>query len=324
MINVAIVGIGRWGQRLVSSVQGTSDKIRFAAGATGRKARAAEFCAGHGIELRDDYDSLLADPALDAVVLATPHTQHRAQIEAAAAAGKHVFVEKPLCLTRADAEAATAATQAAGVVMALGHNRRFMPPMIRLKQMIDTGELGQVLHVEGHFSSDGALNYGSDHWRASHTESPAGGMTGMGIHTVDAFINLLGEITEVTAISQQRALEVDMDDTTAVLMRFAKGCTGYLGTLAATALLWRVHVFGTEGWAEMRGNRTLVTRLRGMDDEVAEDLGKSDSVRAELDAFAEAATGGAPYPLPLDQAVHGVAVLEAIVTSSRAGAPVAP
>ncbi|MCP5371480.1 MAG: Gfo/Idh/MocA family oxidoreductase [Hyphomicrobiales bacterium] len=323
MINAAIVGIGRWGQRLVSSVQGTSDAIRFTAGATGRRARAEDFCRAQGIDLRDGLDDLLADPTLDAVVLATPHTQHRAQVEAAAAAGKHVFVEKPFTLTRADAQAAADAARAAGVVCALGHNRRFLPAMARLKEMIDGGELGRVLHAEGHFSSSGAMDYTADHWRASHTESPAGGMTGMGIHVVDAFIHLLGPIAEVTAQSQRRALAVDMDDTTAMLLRFAAGPTGYLGTLAATALMWRVRVFGSAGWAEMHDTERLVTRRTGAGGEETREFPVTDSVRAELEAFAAAAAGGPPYPLPLDQAVHGAAVLEAVVESSRAGTPVA-
>ena len=84
MINAAIVGIGRWGQGLVSSVQGSSDQIRFTAGVTRTRAKAEEYCADNKIDLRDDYAELLADASLDAIVLATPHTQHEEQIVAAA------------------------------------------------------------------------------------------------------------------------------------------------------------------------------------------------------------------------------------------------
>src|SRR6266513_6381912 len=98
MIRAAIVGLGTWGQHLVSSVQGKSDVIQFVAGATRTPAKASGFVTQHAIRLFDRYEDLLADPSVDAVVLATPHSQHCDEIVAAARAGKHVFVEKPLGL----------------------------------------------------------------------------------------------------------------------------------------------------------------------------------------------------------------------------------
>src|SRR5688500_20264468 len=96
MIRAAIVGLGRWGQNLVNSVQGKSDAIRFVAGATRTVAKAEAYAREKGFPLHDTYKKVLADPKIDAVVLATPHTQHAAQVVAAAKAGKHVFTEKPL------------------------------------------------------------------------------------------------------------------------------------------------------------------------------------------------------------------------------------
>ncbi len=104
MINAASVGLGGWGRTMVKSVQGKSDRIRFTTGVTRTPARAEEFCREHAIALGDDYARMLADPAIDAVVLATPHTRHGAEIVAAAEAGKHVFCEKPFTLTAAEAE----------------------------------------------------------------------------------------------------------------------------------------------------------------------------------------------------------------------------
>ena len=141
MLNAAIVGVGRWGRLLVDSVQGKSDLIRFGAGVTRTRAKAEDYCAKSGIELRDTYDQILSDPEIDAVVLATPHTEHESQIIAAAIAGKHVFTEKPFTLDRASAVAALAACRKAGVTVALGHNRRFMANVRELKRMIEAGEL---------------------------------------------------------------------------------------------------------------------------------------------------------------------------------------
>ena len=127
MINAGIVGLGWWGRVLVGSVQGKSDSIRFSHGATRTRAKAETYAGEQGVDLVDSYDELLAVDDLDAVVLATPHSKHLEQIQAAAAAGKHVFVEKPITLTKADAEAAIAACRDAGVVCAVGFNRRFHP-----------------------------------------------------------------------------------------------------------------------------------------------------------------------------------------------------
>jgi predicted dehydrogenase len=312
MLEAAIIGMGRWGRVLVDSVQGKSDAIRFVAGATGTPAKAAEYAIEKGITLHPSYDAVLADPRVAAVVLASPHSQHAAQVIAAAKAGKHVFVEKPFTLTRAEAEAAVAAVRAAGVTMALGHNRRFLPATAKLRAMIAGGELGTLCHIEGNFSGPGALAYRPGMWRADRTESPAGGMGGMGIHMVDMFQHLCGPMTAVTVVSHARAATNGLDDTTAMLIRFANGMTGNLTTLAATARLWRVQVFGTKAWVEMWGQQKLVIGRDGAEHEHIR-FDAVDIERAELEAFAAAAAGGPAYPLSLEEAVHSSAVFEAIV-----------
>src|SRR5262245_62543139 len=84
MLNAAIVGLGRWGQNLVNSVQGKSSAIRFTAGATRTVAKAADYAREKGFPLHDSFEKILADPDIDAIVLATPHTQHARQVVAAA------------------------------------------------------------------------------------------------------------------------------------------------------------------------------------------------------------------------------------------------
>jgi predicted dehydrogenase len=318
MLRVAIAGLGRWGQTLVSSVQGRSEKIRFVAGCTGRKDRAREFCERNHIDLRDGLGDLLGDPAIDGVVLATPHSQHADQIIASAAARKPVFVEKPFTLTRESAVRAIAACETAGIVCALGHNRRFLPAMRKLAGTVKGGEIGRVQHVEAQFSSEGGHRYTAEFWRSSRAESPAGGMTALGIHAVDALISVFGEVSEVQALSERRVVAIDIDDTTAVMLRFTSGVTGYLGTIITTPLFWRIHAFGDAGWAEMRQDARLSIKKRGGEEEVTE-FAPTDSVRAELEAFADAAAGKAPYPLPWNEAVHGIAVMEAVERAARAG-----
>lgn len=316
MINAALVGAGDWGQRLVKSVQGKSGLIRFGAVMARSPAKAAGFAREQGLSLHDDYRRTLADPTIDAIVLATPHSQHAAQVIAAAEAGKPVFVEKPFTLTRASAAAAVEACRKSGVVIGFGHNRRFLPAMVELKRMIAEGRLGRVLQIEGNFSSSSGYRHGRGSWRASRAEAPAGGMTALGIHVVDAMIHLCGRIDEVYARSRHNVLAIDVDDATAILMNFTGGALGYLGTVFASAPYWRLQVFGSEGWAEMHGQETLIVTGRDGRSEERK-FAPHDIERAELEAFAAAIAGGAPFPVPPEEAVHGVAVLEAIARSAE-------
>ncbi len=321
MLNAAIVGIGRWGQLLVDSVQGKSDAIRFVAGVTRTRSKAEEFCRTNGIDLRNDYDSVLKDAAVDAVVLATPHTQHEDQIVAAAKAGKHVFTEKPLTLTRASAERAAAACRDAGVTLAIGHNRRFMKNNEAMKALVESGELGTILHIDGNQSAD--LGGAKGAWRDSRGESPAGGMTSLGIHALDCMIHMGGLVAEIDAYSARRSIGFDIDDTTAVLVRFASGATGSLVTLASGGRIWQLRVAGSKGWAETRDNKTLTVCLkdgmpenRTFEGDAYPHLG---SIAAELEEFAAAAEGRGTYRISPEEMVNATAVLEAISKSVENG-----
>lgn len=318
MIHAVIVGLGRWGQVLVDSVQGRSEKIQFTRAITRTPTKAESFARDRGLSLSSQLEDALADSAVDAVVLATPHSLHAQQIEQAAAAGKHVFVEKPFTLTKASAQEAVQAAQDAGIVLALGHNRRFSPSVKELQARLDSGQLGVVMHAETNYSGPGAFRYQQGMWRAEKLESPAGGMAGMGIHMVDGLIGLLGPIRQVRALSHRRVLNVDIDDTTAVLVRFRSGATGYIGTIAATSPEWRMQIFGSKGWVELRNDSLLQARMLDSEPETI-DFGPFDKERAELEAFADAIYGNTPYPLPLDQAIHGIAVFEAIALSADTG-----
>lgn len=321
MLKAAIVGLGGWGQILVNSVQGKSDAIQFTAGVTRTPPKAQDFADKHGFPLGSDYDAVLNDPDIDAIVLATPHQQHADQIIAAAGAGKHIFVEKPFTMTKESAEAAVAAAKDADRVLALGHNRRFLPSVLELKKRLAAEALGTILHIETNFSGASGLRFHPDGWRSNRRESPAGGMGAMGIHMVDMMINLCGPMTEARAISIRRAVEIDIDDTTPILFRFASGMTGYLGTLAATVPTQRIEIFGSKGSIEIRDELSFTHRpIDGPAEPIA--FPKFDKEEAELEAFAAACAGGPAYPLPTDEAIHGIAVFEAVVESALSDKPV--
>jgi predicted dehydrogenase len=334
MINAAIVGLGWWGKTLVESGE-HSDVIRFVAGATRTVSPEVEtFTREKGLRLAPSYEALLADPAIDAVVLATPHSMHAGQVAAAAAVGKHVFCEKPFTLTKREAETAVAAVQKAGVTLGLGYNRRFHPEMAKLRERITSGELGTILHVEATMTFPNALFLKPTHWRAQRDETPCGGLTPMGVHAVDGMIDLCGDIDQVYCQSFRRAVEIDSDDTTSMLFRMKGGMSGYLGTMTATGPGFSFQVFGSNGWVRLEG----VTHVAGASSEerrtrlfgtcrfqpikgpVEEwQAARLDVARVALEAFAKAAAGGAPYPIPLEQMIHGASVTEAIIRSDASG-----
>jgi predicted dehydrogenase len=333
MIRATIIGLGSWGQNLVRSLEGGSPSIRFVAAATRTPAKAAGFASAHGMRVLPDYAAVLADPEIDAVVLATPHTQHTGQIVEAAAARKHVFTEKPLGVDAAAAARAAEACAAAGVTLAVGYNWRFQPALLAIRRMIDDGTLGRVLHMEGNFCGPSAYRFPRGHWRHDRDEGPAGGMTGRGVHVVDAMLYLAGHVEQVTAQSLRLVRDFGMDDTTSVLLRFSGGATGYVGTVIATAETWRLQVFGSNAWAEVGDVEHLhtwdlrVCRIDPSDvtrrqrPEVLS-FPTTSTERAELEHFAEAALARRPLVLPGGDAVHNVAILEAILRSARSQAPV--
>ncbi|MCA3610945.1 MAG: Gfo/Idh/MocA family oxidoreductase [Methylobacterium sp.] len=327
MKTLAIAGLGRWGKVLVDSVQGKSDKVRFGVAVTRDPAAAQAYCSPKGIRPISSLEAALADPAIDGIVLATPHSRHGDEVIACARAGKAVFVEKPFTLTRETAERALDAASKAGIIVAAGHNRRWLAPIMELKRMIEAGELGTILHIETNFSGNAVGRYTKEAWRVAPGESPAGGLAGSGIHQIDAVIHLVAPITEVYAVSVARIHDVPLDDTTVITFRLADGATASLLTMTATAATYRLQIFGTkakvqiDGAAEKRGSETMeITSVSG--ERSVRQYAPADIERAELEAFADAISGKAPYPIRFAEILNGIAAFEAVSISAASGLPV--
>ena len=322
-LNAAIVGLGRWGQNLVTAAASdTESRIRFIRGMTRTPLKVTDFGIAQGFEITDDFDSLLGDPKVQALVLATPHSMHCSQICAAAEAGKHIFVEKPLALTLGEAKDAVTACRRNKVTLAVGFNRRFLPALQALQKQNHTGSLGVPLHIDANFSGPFGFGFTDDMWRGTTAENPAGGMAALGIHMLDAMIHLLGPVQRVTALSKRRVLSAGVDDTTTVQLDFDSGATGTLTSLMATPLNWRLQLFGSEGWAAMADQQSLeVSRLEDLKEsnQVFEAV---DTLAAELNAFAAAIYEGTPFPVSMSEALAGVAAMQAISQSAAAGGSV--
>ena len=318
MIDAAIVGLGWWGRVHVQSIQGKSDRIRYIRGVTKELELVRDLEADYGLPLTIEYEDVIRDPAVQAVVLATPHSLHTNQIVAATEMGKHVFCEKPFALKRSDAERSIRACNDAGVALGIGQNRRFWPAIVEIGRMIRDGELGTLMHVEGNYSHDILADVPADSWRSSAAETPAGGMTGMGIHLTDAYLHLVGPVESVHALCVDRVLGRASGDTISVLLKFESGATGYIATTLKTAFLWHLRVLGSEGWVESYVEDEITfCKLGGTPEKHS--FPKVDSVLTEMEAFADAVEGIAPYPVPQDQILQNVSVLEAVFEAAESG-----
>jgi predicted dehydrogenase len=317
-IRAAIVGLGRWGRNLVEASL-AHERLKIVQAVEPAVESARDFCAEHHLELTDNLDAVLADPSIDAVLLATPHSLHPAQVMACAGARKHVFCEKPLALRRADATRMFDACRDAGVTLAVGHNRRFWPAMAALRDTVASGDLGSILHIEGHNSNENSQNITAG-WRLSPDESPGGGLTGAGLHVLDAFVSLLGPVRRVYAQLTSREQGPPPLDTAMLAIDFVSGATGTLATVRATPLYWRVHVFGTQGSAEVLDEGTMILRKSGARPrQIA--YPAIDVLRAELDAFADAIENKHAFPVPEADVLATLAAFEAALRSMQSGKP---
>lgn len=320
MINAAIIGLGRWGRALVAATRG-SERIRFIRAVARHPEPAREFAADCGLVLSSQIGDATADPRVDAVFLATPHSLHVDQVVAAAKAGKAVWCEKPLALTRAEAVRAVAACRDAGVPLGCGYNRRCFASMRELRRIVEGGTLGDILHIEGHFSNDYSTRVMPFGWRDEPAESPAFGMTGCGLHALDALVSLAGPIRQLHAKAFAPKPPPDPRDVVAVLAEFRSGATGLMATVRATAPFWRVHVFGTRGFAEARDETQL--RLGYIGEPPQErSFAAVDSLRALAECFADAVEGRAAFPVTPDQLIDVTAAFEAVIASLETAAPV--
>ncbi len=341
MLNLAVVGLGTWGRRHVESAT-SSGRFKVAKGVDPADV---EF----DFPVTGSLDHVLNDPGIDAVSIATPHTLHTEQITRCARAGKHVLTEKPFALSGEDAGRCIQAANESGVVLAVGHDQRFYPSILAMNELIRSGKLGTTKTIDSHLSHDfiakrAEADRRADQsetcqpdrdtwWRLNLEEAPAGPMVHLGIHHLDLFIHLFGEIQWVMAQSPGSTFDAPFPDTMLVMLKFVDGRLGTISSSLSSPLNAKLLVTGSDGWAEAYGPSDEATyRLSSMDN-LKHRLGGAepshveypavDSVRANFSAFADAIEGVAPYPIPTEQMAHNAAVLEAIVESSRSGDRVA-
>ena len=314
-IGVAAIGLGWWGRELARAASHVPG-LDLVAGVSPDAGERASFAQDFGCLARPVFADALADPAVEAVLIATPHSLHAEQVVAAARAGRHVFVEKPFTLAAASGRAAAAACRDAGVVLTVGHNRRLSGAAVRLRSLLEEGAFGTVLHLEGHFSSPSALGYRPDMWRAQREEAPGGGLASMGLHMVDTMQWLFGPVRRVSCLARRAAAPVEIDDVTTALLEFESGLTATLTSLFATTLDAWLRVCTTNGIYAASGDFTRLTHAALDGAVTALPLEPVDTVAEELARFAAAIRGEGEVAVTQEEAIANVAVMEALVASA--------
>jgi predicted dehydrogenase len=316
-LRVGSIGLGWWGGNLASKCPDAGVEIVSCFARTDESRE--EFAQTHDCRPAGTLEEMFADPEIEAVLIATPHSTHADLVAMAADAGKHVFVDKPFTLTVAEGKGAIAATDAAGVILQVGHNRRRQPANRRIKSMVDNGDLGVIHYAEANLSYPKGLNPRTG-WRAEPKESPAGGMTGLGVHMADNLNYLLGKPARVAAFSKQIIGVSKLDDATTATIEFHDGPLAFLGTSMVIPDIARTAVWGTEGAAcnDKDGERFLTQEI-GSKDWVGHDVETIDTVQDELEEFVGNVRNGKRPETGGPEALEATVILEGIVESASRG-----
>jgi predicted dehydrogenase len=308
--------LGWWGKELARAAGAAGLEVASCY-ARSEEARNA-FAAAVGCQPAVHLEQVLADPAIDALLVATPHGTHRQLVELAAAAGKHVFVEKPLTLSLEDARACVQAGEAAGIVLQVGFQRRRHPAHREMKRLIDEGSIGDIESLEANHSLPNRIPEKA--WRWDEDESPLGSMTSLGIHQIENFHYLAGPITRVGALSRP-GRAVSIDEATALAFEFASGAVGTL--ISSFFTPWRISLalHGTMGAAFAdRDGATLGYQPRGENRPTEIPLREIDAVADQLVEFATCIKEGRRPEVSGAEGLAVVAVLEAARRSVASGA----
>lgn len=334
LARVALVGPGAWGRVLAKAAAGSS-RIRIDCCVGRNPERLASFAAATGIPPAADFRQVLADPEIDGVLLALPNEMHLAFAREAAAAGKHVYIEKPVANTLADGLAVAALERAYGVRIVVGHCARFLTGTRLVRGLIDEGRLGTVNLIEAAFCNDRGLRLTEDDWRWFSDRSPGGCLSQIAIHQFDTLRYLGGDLAAVNAICAHRSpLPAEVEDQWLVAVQFADGKSGLVTSSWTSPGRYDIRVTGDlacayyevdqAGWSDAAqlhvGARLYVqTRGKGISTREEIEVPAGDMFRDELELFAQAIFTRQPVEISADNGVQALAAVYASIASARKG-----
>jgi predicted dehydrogenase len=329
-VKVGIVGLGRWAKVLARASR-HSDRLEIAAAYSRTDEKRKTFAREFGVSSVTDLSSMLADPAIEGVILTVPNEQHLPLAREVAKAGKHVYTEKPIATTLEEGLEIEALEKTYGVTCTVGHSARLMAGIRMIHDAAQAGELGRVAFMEANFSNERALELTPKAWRWYKDRAPGGPLSQLAIHQFDVLHYLGGEIVTASSISSKLSpVGAEVDDQSMTLLKFSDGKIGYVGSSWTSPGVFMVRVFGSKGlmhyeidfstWdtpEKLHASATLYVQ-RGNDGYAKREELKvpaSDMFCAELDMFAESCRTGKPNELNARNGNIALAVVYAALRS---------
>lgn len=326
---LGIIGLGNWSRQIFHAVEVLPDvKIThcYSRYPETREAFASEY----GCVACEQYEQMVNDPQIDGVVIMSSNTAHENDVTLAALKGKHIFVTKPIATTIAAAKRMIEVCSKNKVVLAVEHQTRREPALRKLKEILDSGQLGTVRLVEANYSTPNGLKIEQGDWRGCEDECPGGALIQIGIHVIDSLQYLLGPIKRVFSWQNGGGMKVEIPGVTATLMEFESGLRGYLGSSYVSSFSHWIRVYGTQKNAffdELGG--LILTKDSWEEGQVREKAAPGANVTApmpaiveEIGEFVRCIRTGENLEIRGDAAMHNLAVVLAAVESAKSGKPI--
>jgi predicted dehydrogenase len=318
-VRVAVLGMGWWSDVLSDAIK-RSDKLQIVACFSRSEDKRRAFAAKYGCRAAASYEEILKDPSIEGIVNTTPNNVHLETTRQAAEAGKHVFLDKPIANTVRDGMAIAEACQKAGVVLALGYQRRRENQFRWIKSEIDAGRFGKLVQAECNISRDRLGQFDLSSWRYTAEGMPGGVMLQIGIHYIDVLEFLMGPIKNVSARVAQLVLPGDNPDVANMILQHENNAISCLtASYASASEYYMMNVYGKEASAYYDLFSGLRHLKRGEETARAVPVERNDTIREELDEFAHCVrTGGTPETDGF-WAARNLAVIKAGAKSAREG-----
>jgi predicted dehydrogenase len=318
-LRVAALGMGWWSDVLADAAK-RSGQIEIVSCFTRSDDKRRAFAAKYNCRAAASYDELLADDTVEAIVNTTPNNVHLETTRLAAQAAKHVFLDKPIANTIAEGQEIARVCDQAGVVLALGYQRRRESHFRWIKSEIDAGRFGKLVQAEGNISRDRLGKIDLSSWRYQAAGMPGGVMLQIGIHYVDVLEMLLGPVTRVSGMSARLVLPGDNPDVANLILEHESGAISNLtASYASASEYYMMNVYGKEASAYYDLFSGLRHLRRGEAKAVAIPTETNDTIREELEEFVHCVRTGAKPETDGHWATRNLAVVKAGVRSAREG-----
>ena len=333
-VGVGVVGIGWWSAPTAVALK-NNPKLRIVTCYTRTPEKRKNFAETYGCGESESYEAVLANPDVEAVILTTPNSVHGEQVLQAIAAGKHVFVEKPITNTLPEAKKVVEAHKGSGLTLMTGQCYRRNAGHRAARRLIDEGRLGKLIMAECNFSVGVGKTLTPDKWRWFDAECPGGPLTQIGIHHADTMAYLFGPIRSVTGRFSKLDTPAEIDDVHMSLVEFESGALGYMGCSFATPLVYTFNVFGTEAnlyliadradpaaTAEFDKETQVHLQEKGSAGRIPVDLTPGDMTYEQMDEFADCIRSGKEPETGVREGVLAAAFVHATIRSAKEGRPV--